>query len=363
MKQVLFYVFILCSCHVYGQDVSDTVFENYAKAKAESRKTGKPIFVYLGKDPNHFANHILTNDTLTTFLTKEFVNLLYPVPKDKRQLKKRFDAKKSNFIILQPDQSLYTKSSTTKLSQILDIVSPLCEDTEELYSENYKKNFVQTDSSKIYIAIQEAFSQSSAENTRQLTIAYLKDQNTLLSPINYQLMKTLMPIGDEELLNQFLAEMKPEMYTREMAEKISYELLLVNDFSVDEAKQAVADFDIPFTEEVDLYLTLYDSTSFKEKKESCFEFVLQATTYDFNSLKNCFTYLLRNGNKKQINELELKYMFSMNDGDFNRALLYADLLGQLYLSQGDMNTFLILQKRNEHIREKFLGQNTSQLRK
>lgn len=164
-----------------------------------------------------------------------------------------------------------------------------------------------------------------------------------------------MPLGDDELLDRFLQEMRPEMYTQEMAEKVAFEILQSNNFSIDETQKKLAKYNIPYEEQVSLYLEVSTNEGkFREKKENCLDFVLDATTSDYKKLSNCFSYILRNGNEKQIEQVKLKYMFTLNDVPVYRSLFYADLLGELFLSQGDLRKFQIMQKRNENIREKFL---------
>ena len=329
--------------------------ENFGQALSQSKAEEKPIFIFLDKNPRLFLQQVAENDTLNTILKKEFVNFLYVSGRDKRYLKRRYETKDVSILILNKDETIFKKLYDSNASALIKSLSPLSKETLRYYSDEFKKEFSQTDSTEIFTAIETTFNESSNENTRQLTIDYLKNQNSLTTPTNYQLFKSLRPVEDRELLDQFLEEMEPIKYTREMAEKVAYDILHTNDFSVEETKKTIESFGIPFKEEVDLYLTLYESGSVKDKKDNCFKYVMESTTYDFQNLADCFTYVLRNGNVRQIKEVELKYIFTFNDVDIYRSLLYADLLGELYLSKGNMEKYTVLQERNRQLREKFLS--------
>lgn len=356
MKHLLLFSLFLIANMSFGQIYHESVFNSYTQAIDASKKQGKPIFVYLDKQPDEFIEELRLNDTLTTVLEKEFINLLVPSNKAKRYLKKRYDAKESSILILNEDETLFTKVDERRLNGLVNTLEPLSPNTLVYYSKEYREEFNQTDSTMIIEAIQNAYEASSSENARQLTISYLKNQKSLLSPINYQLMKSLRPVDDKELLTDFLGQMRPELYTREMAEKVAYDILVVNNSDVDETKKVFSQYDIPFKEEVDLYLTLYNSKSFKERKENCYEYVYEGTTFDYESLSQCFIYVIRNGTQKQIKALEQKYLYTFNEVSLSRSLLFADLLGELYLNEGNYERFVILKQRNENVRKKFLKQ-------
>lgn len=351
MKQFCFFILLLISVNSYAQNLESAIYEDYKNALKVAADEKKPLFIYIGKSQDQFFDHVNKNDTLTTILENDFLNVLFPKGKLRRELRKTY-GKETHILLLDYNEKLIERVQTKSIPIILDFVESMGTETTYFFTNEYKQNFIATDSTQVFEEINNVYNNSSRKNARQLAVAYLQNQKSLLTPTNYQLFKTLLPIGDKDLLERFLLEMEPQMYTREMAEKVAYEIMLVNDFSVSDTKEKMSSFDIPFQKEISVYIDIYESSPFNDKMENCFEFVLEGTTFDFKSLSDCFHYVLQYGSRTQIEQLKQKYMWSINEGPLQRALLYGDLLGQLFLSEGDTNTYKALRIRNERIRER-----------
>ena len=141
MKQFCFFILLLISVNSYAQNLESAIYEDYKNALKVAADEKKPLFIYIGKSQDQFFDHVNKNDTLTTILKNDFLNVLFPKGKLRRELRKTY-GKETHILLLDYNEKLIERIQTKSIPIILDFVESIGTETTYFFTNEYKKNFI-----------------------------------------------------------------------------------------------------------------------------------------------------------------------------------------------------------------------------